>query len=214
MAAAHAHHGFTLIELLLATALMGLLVAGGYAALAAGTRSAGKIKRHDAMVQHAQAALESMTSDIRASVKRGDYCLTALDAQHEGNDADTMDFIVAAQPRLAQRQDEDDKDTNRYEGYCEVGYSIGNESSGELRWLLRREDSSLDDDPLEGGSFSQVGPYVSGLNLEFYDGFEWVAGWSKPKKFPSAVRIRIVVVDADELETPEVFSTTVAFPQE
>lgn len=206
-------HGFTLIELLLATALMGLLVAGGLAALTAGSRTASKTKRYDAMVQHGQAALESMTADIRAVVKRGEYCMVALDAQHQGLDSDTMDFIVAEPPKLAHEDERSDDKGARYEGYCEVGYSIDNDPSTEARWLLRREDSTLDDDPLEGGAVSLAGPYVSELNLEFYDGFKWTAGWSETKEFPNAVRIRITVVDADEIEAPQVFSTTVAFVQ-
>ncbi|MBN2308077.1 MAG: prepilin-type N-terminal cleavage/methylation domain-containing protein, partial [Candidatus Hydrogenedentes bacterium] len=47
--------GFTLVELLVATTMLSLLAAAGYAALTAGTRAAAKAKRYNAMVAHGQA---------------------------------------------------------------------------------------------------------------------------------------------------------------
>ena len=68
--------GFTLVELLVATTLLTLIAAGGFAALTAGTRSATKAKRYGAMIAHGQAALQTMAVDIRAAVEHGKFHLT------------------------------------------------------------------------------------------------------------------------------------------
>ena len=193
--------GFTLVELLVATAMMGLLAAAGYAALAAGTSSAAKTKRYGAMIAHGQAALEMMAADIRSAVAHDDMTLVALDAQYGGMDTDTIDFVAAKAPTLAA---EDSEATGR----CEVGYYIENDEDTEAEWLVRREDGSIDDDLLEGGAISLAGPYVVGLNIEFYDGVFWESGWDY-EDFPEAVAIQIVVVDEDGIENPIRFSTTV-----
>ena len=67
----------------------------------------------------------------------------------------------------------------------------------------------MDDDPLEGGRASQVGPQVTDLNIEFFDGVLWSNGWDNDEKFPEAVYVRIVVVDRDGIEQSRVFATTV-----
>ncbi len=194
--------GFTLIELLVATAMLALLAAAGFAALTAGTRSAAKAKRYGAMIARGQAALHSMAADIRAAVEHGDRPLTSLDAQYDGMDSDTIDVIVAGQPRLPQEEP-------GACGRCEVGYYIENDPDTDVKWLVRREDSSLDDDPLEGGAVSLAGPFVAELDLEFYDGLFWQSGWDDDEEFPKVVSIRIIVVDEDEIERPMLFSTTV-----
>jgi type II secretion system protein J len=194
--------GFTLVELLVTTSMLGLLAAGGLAALTTGTRSAAKAKRYGAMVAHGQATLQAMATDIRAAVEHGDFQMISLDARYEGLAADTIDFIAADRVRLA-------KGEPGVGGRCEIGYYIENDPDTEVKWLLRREDSTLDDDPLEGGAVSLAGPHVAELNLEFYDGLYWESGWEEKTGFPEAVRIQVVVVDEDEIENPMVFNTTV-----
>jgi len=154
------------------------------------------------MITHGQAALQAMATDIRAAVEHGNTQMTSLDAEFEGLTADTLDFVAADRVRLA-------KGEPGVSGRCEIGYYVENDSKTDAQWLLRREDGSLDDDPLEGGAVSLAGPQVSELNLEFYDGLYWESGWQEKPGFPKAVRIQIVVVDEDEIENPMVFNTTV-----
>jgi type II secretion system protein J len=199
--------GFTIVELLVAITLLTLLTSAGFAVLSAGTHSSAKAKRYNDMLSHGQAAMASLAGDIRAAVVQDKFAMTSLDKQFEGHDADTIDFVVAKSPRL--RVSEDDEDTTPPVGRCEVGYYIENDPDTEIQWLLRREDGTLDDDPLEGGQATLAGPYVSDLNLEFYDGIEWKAGWEDRETMPLAVKIRIVVLDADQQENALVLSTTV-----
>jgi len=148
-------------------------------------------------------ALQAMTADIRSAVAHGKFRMVSLDAQDElGRDTDTIDFILSRPNPTRKKKNEG--------GRAEVGYSIGALPDGESRWLLRREDRTLDDDPLEGGAAALAGSHVTELNLDFYDGKEWQAGWTSSESFPQAVRIHVVVVDEDDTEKPMRFTTTVA----
>ncbi len=195
-------HGFTLIELLVATMMLAIVAGAGLAALSSGTRSAATVRRYNAMVAHGQAALEQMSCDIRAMVQHGEVGMTSLDTEYEGMDADTLDFIVAALPRL-------EHDEPGGTGRCEVGYYIENDPDTEHQWLLRREDASIDEDALEGGAVSLAGPFVASVNFQFYDGMYWQSGWESQEVFPKIVSIQVYVVDEDEIEQPMAFATTV-----
>jgi prepilin-type N-terminal cleavage/methylation domain-containing protein len=195
--------GFTLVELLVATTMLAFLAAAGYAALTTGTSSAAKAKGYGAMVAHGQAALQTMARDIRCAVEQEKYRLMSLDTEYGGLPADTLDFIAAEAPKLP--TDEEGGTAGR----CEVGYYIDNDPDTEAQWLLRREDGTLDDDPLEGGAVTLAGPFVAGIDLEFYDGLYWEPGWDDQNSFPKAIRIEIVVVDENERENPMLFGTTV-----
>lgn len=194
--------GFTLIELLLVLTLFAMLAAGGLAAMSAGTRAAAKADRYNAMLARGQGALQMIAGDLRSAVAEGEFFLASLNEENEGFASDTIDFVVAGAPRL----NEDDPD---HTGRCEVGYYIENNPDTEAQWLVRREDPSLDDDPLEGGAIGQAGPYVQGLNFLFYDGLEWQSGWLDEEGFPLAVEIEVVVVDEDEQENALALRTSV-----
>jgi type II secretion system protein J len=192
---------FTLVEMLITASMLALIATAGFAVFSGGIRSAAKVKRYGEMLSNAQMALRAMSADIRAALAYGNFRLVSLDVQHEQRDCDTIDFIII-RPN-PQRKEPDEG------GRAEVGYYIDNDPDTEAQWLLRREDRTLDDDPLEGGYLSLAGPFVSELNLEFYDGLAWQSGWDDRTKFPKAVRIQIVVQDEKEIEKPRVFSTTV-----
>ena len=194
--------GFTLIEVLIALTLFAMLATGGLAALSAGTRSAAKADRYNAMLSRGQGALQLIASDLRAAVAHGEFFLVSLDAENGGFSTDTIDFVMAGPPRL-------DNDDPYHAGRCEVGYYIENDAETAIEWLVRREDPSPDDDLLEGGAISQAGAYVRGLNFIFYDGLLWQSGWIDEEGFPLTVEIEVIVVDEDEQEKPLTLKTSV-----
>jgi type II secretion system protein J len=196
--------GFTLVELLVTSSMLALLAGAGYAVFAAGLQSGGKARRVGTMVSCGQRALEAMAADIRMACEHDGTRMTSLDARYGALSADTVDFIV---PRRRPAYGPPEGDAR-----CEVGYYIDNDPDTEARWLLRREDNTLDDDPLEGGTVTLAGPCVSELDLQFFDGREWKAGWEDQSSFPRAVRIGIVAVDAEEKEEPLYLETCVSVP--
>ena len=193
--------GFTLVELLVASSILALLAAAGLAAFSTGTRSAAKVRRRGRMLARGQAVLQRMAADLRVALAHKDVRLTSLDVRYEGRDVDTVDFIAIRPARVAEEEG--------VTGRCEVGYHIDSDPDSGAQWLLRRQDDTLDDDELEGGALRAVGPFVSELNLQFYDGLTWRDGWDDPQQLPAAVRIEMVMVDEDEIEKPMRLSTAV-----
>jgi type II secretion system protein J len=206
---AASRRGFTLVEMLVTTTMLALIVGAGTAVFSAGTRSAAKAKRYDAIVAQGQRALQRICRDLRAAARQEGFSLTALDVQQEGHDCDTLDLIVARPNPERKLPDEG--------AWAEVGYSLAKNSTdgkrakaaGEIRGLLRREDPTLDDDPLEGGTMHLVAPLVSDLNFEFYDGLSWKAGWDDATALPRAVHIQVTAEDEEGIENPMLFSTTI-----
>lgn len=193
--------GFTLVELLVAMAMFALLAGAAISVFSAGTRSGAKSRRYKEMIARGQMALDSVCADIRAAVAQDRNTMTGLDAQYDGRDCDTLDCVIAR--RNPDRREPDEG------GRSEVGYSINNDPSVGPVGLLRREDRTPDEDLLEGGKAALIAPFVSELNLEFYNGIEWAAGWSG-SGFPKAVRIQVVALDEAGIESPLFLSTTVA----
>ena len=232
--------GFTLVEILVTTAMFSLLVTAALSVFSAGSRGAAKAKRYRDMVSRGQTALEAMTADIRAAVayrpanpsdsnaqpqgaaqpaqasaqagqasvqpaptfSQPETRITSLDVQTEGRDCDTLDLVIARPNPDYASPDEG--------GRASVGYYLNIDPGKGPVGLLRRENRSPGDDPLSGGRTALIAPFVSELNLEFYDGAAWVDGWSGDSGFPKAVRIKIVVLDEAGLENPLSLTTTVS----
>jgi prepilin-type N-terminal cleavage/methylation domain-containing protein len=224
--------GFTLVEILVTTAMFSLLVTVALSVFSAGSRGAAKAKRYRDMVSRGQIALEAMTSDIRAAVPYRpanpsgsdsqapgaaqpapasaqlpsaplppETRLSSLNVQLDDRNCDTLDLVIARPNPDYASPDEG--------GRAAVGYYLNIDPMNGPVGLLRRENRSPGDDPLSGGRAALIAPFVSQLKLEFYDGADWVDGWSGDSEFPKAVRITIVVLDEAGLENPLSLTTTV-----
>lgn len=196
---------FTLVELLVASMMLATLAAAGYAVFSASVHSARRARAIDAMVSRGRRALAAMARDVRSAIRHEQMGMIALDVQYEGLDADTLEFI-AHRSRAS-----DDPEAG---GLCEIGYYIDNDPNTEDEWLIRREDPTVDDDIHEGGPIVPAGTCVAALNLEFYDGVEWVPDWQPGGELPRAILIGITVVDEAEQEPPLYLETTVSIPAE
>jgi len=194
--------GFTLVEMLVTASMLVIIVTAAFAAFSAGMRSAAKVRRCGDMLSRGQMALRAITEDIRAAVAHGDIKLTSLDVTYEGGACDTLDFTIVRPNPTRKMPDEGSR--------SEIGYYIDNDPDTEAEWLLRREDTTLDDDPRGGGRAGLVGPFVRQLNFQFFDGTFWRSGWEGDEEvLPLAVRVDIEVIDEHETEKPMLFRTTV-----
>jgi prepilin-type N-terminal cleavage/methylation domain-containing protein len=191
--------GFTLIELVISSALMVLILAGGYLCLHSGFLSQKLVESRADAAQRARIALAFMTADLRSA------CALSKDIPFLGmhrllgeREADNLDFGTHNYtPRRLREGD-----------FCEVSYFAGAEQNGSLT-LWRRRDTSPDDEPLSGGSREEIARGVRYLKFEYYDGFDWYDEWGdatgKRKKdtsrlehpnlygMPEAVRITLAL---------------------
>lgn len=199
-----ARRGFTLIELLVAAALMTVLAGAGYAVVAAGSGAAVRVRARAAMAGEAQRAMAAVARDVRAAVTYGERSMTALDTALEGMDTDTLDFVVPCDGRRTQ----DDKS----HAYWEIGYYVDSDPDTDAEGLVRRVDTSPDEDLLGGGAQRPLAESVRGFNVQFWDDGEWSAGREGSLKMPAAVRITLTVVDPLKQEPPLAFETTLPLP--
>jgi prepilin-type N-terminal cleavage/methylation domain-containing protein len=75
--------GFTLVEILVTTAMFSMVVAAALGVFNAGSRSAAKAKHYREMLAHGQAALDSMSADIRSAVAYRPAGSNAADQQQQ-----------------------------------------------------------------------------------------------------------------------------------
>lgn len=149
------------------------------------------------------AILSLIEKDVVAAIpytaKNPGPIFVGQDVPRGAGHADRIDFVAAV---LSQgtRDDAFLTDTKlTLSPVNEVGYQVREnpEAPGMFK-LYRREDFSVDDIPLRGGTLYELHDRVISLNFEYYDGNFWTEQWSvdlaktgKAKEFPKAIRITL-----------------------
>lgn len=165
--------GFTLIEMVISTALMALILGGGYACLRSGIQSQALVDSRTEAFQNARVALKLLSADLRNACPLSDkYEFLGMNRELGTAEADNLDF--GTRNYAPQQPGEAD--------FCEVSYYLrkAEKAPGRLD-LYRRRDPSRDDEPLAGGTEELLVEGVQALRLEYYDGFEWFDEWGDPE---------------------------------
>lgn len=162
---------FTLIELVVSGALMTIVLASAYVCLSAGAASQKLITARSDAVQSARVALAMMAADLRSAVPLSrDYEFIGMRRVLEGSDADNLDFATRNYNPI--RDFESD--------FAEVSYFVQKDPATKSLTLFRRRDPTRDPEPLSGGTNEQIVRGLSGLRLEYYDGYDWYDEWGDP----------------------------------
>ncbi|MCC6232696.1 MAG: prepilin-type N-terminal cleavage/methylation domain-containing protein [Verrucomicrobiales bacterium] len=160
--------GFTLVELMISAALMGVILAAGYACLSAALATQKLMDPRLEAAQGARVVLDRMAAELRsACALPGDSEFLGVDRTVGGVEADSLDF--ATHHFTPTREGEGD--------YCAVSYFIEQDERTGLLALCRRSHPGL---PLEGPRGGRKDVMVTGiraLRIEHYDGFEWYESW-------------------------------------
>lgn len=165
--------GFTLIEMVISTALMALILGGGYACLRSGIQSQALVDSRTEAFQNARVALKLLSADLRSACQLSDkYEFLGMNREIGTAEADNLDF--GTHNYTPQQSGEAD--------FCEVSYYLrkAEKTPGRLD-LYRRRDASRDDEPLAGGTEELLVEGVQALRLEYYDGFQWFDEWGDPE---------------------------------
>lgn len=160
--------GFTMIELMISAALLSLILTAAYLCLSACVASQRDLEPRLDAVQRARVALALMSADLRAA------CPLDPDLEFLGtprnlgeSPADDVDF---ATHNYAPRQD-------REGDFCEESFFVARSTARGQLGLWRRRNPTLALDPLEGGVKEELASGVLGLQLEYFDGFDWYDSW-------------------------------------
>ena len=204
--------GFTLLELMIAGVMAAIVLGGITVSLSQlGLSKAISRQRLDAF-SRCDTALRTIRRDIISVLRRDDLFDTRLKIIHNtsrfnGREVDRDELLVFNSSLRANKEIDFNGEGVEYE----TQYRIDDDEFGVVLW--KRRDPILDDNPLGGGIATPLGEGVVSLQLEAYDGVNWVPEWDSDEfGIPHAIRITIAatgMVDGDDLYPPFVLLRTV-----
>lgn len=204
--------GFTLLELMIAGVMAAVVLGGVTVSLSQlGLSKAISRQRLDAF-SRCDTALRTIRRDIISVLRRDDLFDTRLKiidntSRFDGREVDRDELLVFNSSLRANKEIDFNGEGVEYE----TQYRIDDDEFGVVLW--KRRDPILDDNPLGGGIATPLGEGVVSLQLEAYDGDNWVPQWDSDEfGIPHAIRITIVatgMVDGDDFYPPFVTLRTV-----
>jgi hypothetical protein len=197
---------------------------GAYLCLRAGISGQKLVESRADVVQSARVALAMMGADLRGACPLGpEFEFLGMRRTLGEVEADNLDFATYNHsPRSAGEFD-----------FCRISYYLDeNRETGRFT-LLRRRNPDPAAEPLEGGVREEIAEGLTGMRLEYYDGFQWYEDWGDQEGrqqeqyswitrwnlygMPEAVRITLFFdpnpqareTREDETEPPLIFQTVV-----
>jgi type II secretion system protein J len=176
--------GFTLIEVLLAVAISALLLTVVYWTYFSINRSIDAATENEEALETGRILSEMIKKDVRG-IRPGRFPLLGKNEVIEGLPVGRIEFVTTA--RL----------TGEQTTLKRIGYAlIVNDRNDRI--LVRKESTDLLD-PLDSTArVFEVSRIISGFQLEFYNGTDWVAEWDSTSTgtLPKQIRVIIDVADA------------------
>lgn len=240
MIASSRRSGYTLLEFLVAMVIAGTIAPGVILALRAGTVALERAEARAARLQVVRAVFDLMTRDIRYATLSPAFASTQTSTTGTGADttADTSTEqtttwfvgtddtsgnvsvdsleIIARSGRISYAEmisnNPPDVVLEPPGDLVQVAYSLEPAATGNTFVLIRRHRTppSPDGDRTDLTVEEVVAEGLSGLDLSYYDGTEWLDSWDTTLDteagLPLAVRITIVFQDANGRD---VYTTTV-----
>ena len=179
--------GFTLLEMLCALALTSVLAGSLYASLSTGFRARRSAERVLAKATTSVRALELTRADIESALPPAGILAGAFigdNAAGSSGDSDTLSFHAAA---VADESDE------RACGMRRVELLLADDGDGG-RNLVRRITTNLLATVVPEASEQVLCRNVCSLNIEYYDGLEWLDTWDSATlegELPTAVKLTL-----------------------
>jgi len=189
-----------------------IIMAAVYSAYTTNVEAIQIARQNGEVHQMARITLDRVSKDVQSALmevpvpsEKIQLGLIGEDREIDGRRADRIDFTTVT--HLVQTETEPGTDL------CEVGYLVDEDSEGKALVLLRREDSSADEDFTEGGRLQEMARNVMEFKLTYQDaqGEEsdtWNTLEGMPEfELPALIHVRLVL--RDELNREHVFRTTI-----
>lgn len=176
--------GFTLVEVLLAVALSALLLTIVYSTYFSINRSIDATTEDQDALDTGRTLSELLKRDIRA-ISPGRYPFAGKNRVIEGRTFGELEFVTTA------LQETDPLRLRR------VGYALITTDKGE-KILVRKESTNLSK-PLDNTARAfEVSRIITGFELQFFNGTDWVPDWDSTVAgtLPKQIRITIDVSNA------------------
>ena len=208
---------FTLVELMLAILILAIIMSLVYGVIFSTIEAQERIEEITQASEIGPAILQQIREDLEGAFRpkeQGEFFL-GLDKKGSTGDRDRMDFVSGRFSYGAEREG----DEPVFHSVNEVGYQVlDNKDEPSVGILYRREDFSVDSEPLKGGRLIEIYDRVVHFNLSYYNGKKWLGGWDSKTdggKLPQAIRLELKIMDTDrgDRNVPQVFFTTVTYPK-
>lgn len=207
--------GFTLIEILVALAVLGIIAALAFAALAGVVQTRDVLEEQEVLDRQARTAMARLRRDLSlAWMTPQTQAVNTFRTVFVGQDdsPDRLWFATLAHRRL--HRDSRESDQTEITLWCEP------DPVDRDAWvLLRREAPRIDQEPEDGGAILPLAYGVTTFELRFLDPTtnEWRDSWDTtgtetPNRLPRAVQVVLSLLGpGDELgeRVPHPFVTTV-----
>lgn len=210
--------GFTLIEIMLAVVILAVIMAIIYGVVVSTVQAQQRIEEVSRLSEVGPALLGQIRSDLESAFlpRDGEFFL-GVEKKGATGDRDRVDFVAGVMAYGAEREGDDPL----FHGVNEIGYQVLDSNDAKaagLGVLYRREDFSIDAEPLKGGRLTELYDRVRHFDLQYYDGEKWIGEWNSKRmknKLPQAVKVelKIVVLDREDRPVEQSFTTTVTFPR-
>lgn len=234
--------GFTIIEVLLAIAIVAALAAMTWSSISQMYKTRDFMEMRSARYQAVRVTMDRMTQELSASFLAGpEFGFEDIPGEEFAPEPAAEGFsprepkqsgMIARDNALHfttfahQRTVEGERAGNA----AEIGYFLRSERDEEgnlVDSLIRREDTTFDDDLTRGGTLQVVLLDVTGLTFQFWDPGEvqigtneeiaqgrWVDEWDTSRRefagrLPTRVRITLSLPPQGMMRNDEVFSTQV-----
>jgi general secretion pathway protein J len=211
--------GLTLIEVMVAVTILAIVATLMYGGFAQTSRNKSRVERQTDRVLAITSTLERMSRELQSAYVSAQLnpspslqvVRTAFVGKDQG-ERDRLDFTSFAHQRLYRDAHESDQ--------CELAYFLTRDPDARGAWVLaRRQQSRVDDDPLEGGRVEVALRGVRGLQLEYFDPVinDWTSSWDtmqaagQPNRLPAQVKI-VLTVDSDDGRSTVKYATRVSLP--
>lgn len=193
---ATARRGFTLVELVVAAVVAALVAGSASMALSQllnlKARSAGR----EQAFGRADAAAASIARDVENTLRDYDLTFAKVAVTDGGDDAQAKDEILLLGHSARRARARDDTPEG---GEYELQYRVAPlNSDPKSSALWRRIDPAHDDSIDAGGVASALVAGVSGLQIQAYDGDQWLETWDSDNDgLPHAVRVTVTAKSDD-----------------
>jgi general secretion pathway protein J len=175
--------GFTLIEVLLAVALSALLLTVVYLTYFSINRSIDAASENQEVLETGRIFSELIKKDIRG-IKGGQFPLIGTNEAVSGLPAGQIEFVTTS--RLVGIEG----------GLRRIGYALI-VTDKDKRILVRKESSDLNNPLDNSAKVFEVSRIITGFELAFYNGTDWVAEWDSTATGEVPKQIR-VIIDVDD----------------
>jgi general secretion pathway protein J len=177
------HRGFTLIEVLLAIGLSALLLTTVYWTFFSINRSIDAATENQEVLETGRLLSELIKKDIRG-IRTGVFPFLGKNEVIDGQVAGQIEFVTTA------------KLTGEKGALRRIGYALISNNRDE-RILVRKESTDLSNALNSNARIFEVSKIVSGFQLEFYNGTDWVAEWDSTATGSPPKQIRVIIDVAD-----------------